>query len=213
MLRINNLSYKNILLNINLNFYPGDICGVFGHSGSGKSTLLKLIKGLVEENRERETILLNNEKISLYDTSISYMHQESVFFTSKTIMENLLLTGKNIETVERYLEKLNLKEVAKKNILTLSGGEKQMLSICRALLLESKVLLMDEPFAALDGQNSKKISNIIKDIGVQNNLIIIIISHNSYNLDIYNQFLYLKNGRIEYFGKDIDKFKIFVDIC
>ncbi len=194
MLVIKNLYLKNILYNINLKVKNGLILGIFGSSGSGKSSLLKSIKGFYD-NWTGE-ITYNNRKINKYDSSIGYILQEPIFFLHMSVMENLLLTNKSIDEINAKLKSLNLEYLLLKNINNLSGGERQKLNIVRTLLMNPRILLIDEPTSAMDEENRKFFYNVIKKLNEDEKITIILVSHDNESKLICNKIIYISDGKI-----------------
>jgi ABC-type lipoprotein export system ATPase subunit len=200
MLKIKNLYVENILHNINLSIKKGSLVGIFGVSGSGKTTLLKTIKGF--NSNYRGEITFNNEKIDLYNKSIGYIFQENIFFNHLSLMENFLLTGKTLETIQENINYLNLGHLLNKNVKELSGGEKQRLGICRSLLMDPQILLMDEPTSALDYENRQLFYELFIKLNKEKKITIIMISHDKESKHIFNEVYYITNGKIENFIED-----------
>lgn len=194
MLVIKNLYLKNILYNINLKVKNGLILGIFGSSGSGKSSLLKSIKGFYD-NWTGE-ITYNNRKINKYDSSIGYILQEPIFFLHMSVMENLLLTNKSRDEINAKLKSLNLEYLLLKNINNLSGGERQKLNIVRTLLMNPRILLIDEPTSAMDEENRKFFYNVIKKLNEDEKITIILVSHDNESKLICNKIIYISDGKI-----------------
>lgn len=194
MLKITNLYVDNILHNINLSIKEGSLVGIFGASGSGKTTLLKTIKGF-NSNWHGE-ITFKNNKIDLYDTSIVYIFQENIFFNHLSLIDNFLLTGKNLKEIYEMIEYLNLNHLINKKINELSGGEKQRLGICRSLLMNPKILLMDEPTSALDRENRQLFYELFLKLNKEKNITILMISHDNESKHIFNEIYYITDGKI-----------------
>lgn len=167
----------NVLENINIKLNKGDFLGIIGPSGSGKSTLLSIISGL--ENKTSGSIIKDD------NITFSYMLQEDTLMPFLNILDNCLLGLKikkkcnkdNINKVKNYLEKYGLKEYMYKYPKDLSGGQKQRVSLIRALSLSPDILLLDEPFSALDYQTRIRISNDVKNILKEENKSMIIVTH------------------------------------
>lgn len=193
ILKITNLYVEKILHNINLSIESGTIVGIFGASGSGKTTLLKSIKGF-NSNWQGE-ITYKDKKIDLYDTSIGYVFQENIFFNHLSLMDNFLLTGKNLKEIYEMIEYLNLNHLINKGIHELSGGEKQRLGICRSLLMDPEILLMDEPTSALDSENRQMFYDLFVKLNKEKKITIIMISHDKDSQHIFNKIYYIKDGR------------------
>ncbi len=181
MLKVENIysGYEKmeIIKGISLEVGKREIVAIIGPNGSGKSTFLKTIfgtvkifKGKIYFNGEDITKLKPNEIVS---RGISYVPQTENVFLNLTVMENLELGAylkKNYEKIEDIFDIFPvLKEKRKEKAINLSGGERQMLAIARALIQEPKLLLLDEPSAGLApklvGEILEKI-NEIKELGL-----------------------------------------------
>ena len=188
-------SYNNnkIFDNFNINIKNNIITGIAGPSGKGKTTLIKLLLGSYEYDGE---ILIDNINIKTFDydyfynTLISYVSQEPVLF-SGTINENLISNLTDIDTqfLNYITNKLNISSNTDNTIL--SGGEKQRICICRALLRKPKILLLDEPTSALDSDNENKVLELIKEFNEKYNITIIIITHSQKVLNICDDIINL----------------------
>ena len=194
MLKIKNLYVDNILHNINLSINEGTIVGIFGASGSGKTTLLKTIKGF-NENWQGE-ITFKGKKIHVYDPSIGYIFQENIFFHHLSLIDNFLLTGKKIKEIYEIINYLNLSHLINKKIHELSGGEKQRLGICRSLLMDPQILLMDEPTSSLDEENRQLFYDIFLKLNKEKKITILMISHDKESKHIFNKVYYMIDGKI-----------------
>lgn len=177
MLEIKKLSVNYdkmaILSRIDLQVADGEICTIVGQSGCGKSTLLKAIVGLLP-NYSGE-ILFNKVPISTKNHRIGYIPQNYGLLPWKTIEQNiaLALKIKNIPpikngklVVDEVLARIGLLAHKKKFPGELSGGQKQRVSIARAFVLKPDVLLMDEPFSALDSMTKEEMQQFFLDIWV-----------------------------------------------
>ncbi len=200
-------STKNILNKVNLYIKPGTKVAIFGKSGSGKSTLIKLLLGFY--SIESGIISLNGKNIKeipLEDLRkhVSVVNQNIKLF-DKTIFENMVY-GNEQEISEEEIEKIignpnifeNVSNGLNSEVGTsgskLSGGQKQIINVVRAILKDAPVLILDEPTSALDQYTKKKILNIIKNI---KNKIVIIITHDKDILDYVDKAYELVNGKLK----------------
>ncbi len=219
---IKNLSFQNVIFqhqtasqkainNISFDVKAGETIAFVGPSGSGKSTLMKLLVGLY---RPKEgTILYNNldeTKIRFDDlrNQIGFVTQDTNLF-SGTIKENLMFVNPSA-TEEELLDALNkascqnLLERAEKGLdtmigeggLKLSGGEKQRLSIARALLRKPKLLLFDEATSALDSLTEEEITETIRDISSMGNQVTILIAHRLSTIMHADRIYVLEKGEV-----------------
>jgi NitT/TauT family transport system ATP-binding protein len=158
------------LEDVNIQIESGEFICLLGPSGCGKSTLLNLIAGL--DMPDSGEILIDGEKITKPGSDRAVMFQESALFPWLNVIENVTFGMKiaklsKEETEERsnkYLEMVKLSAYKKYNIHKISGGMKQRVALARALTLDSKALLMDEPFAALDKQTKNTLRDELEKI-------------------------------------------------
>lgn len=218
ILEVKNL-YKNyetyekeikVLNNINFKVEKGDFLGIIGPSGSGKSTLLSIIAGL--EDYSSGKIIKNN-------TKIGYMLQRDYLLPYLTILDNCLLglkinkkcTKENINKTKELLKKYGLKDYINSYPDELSGGQRQRASLIRTLSTNPSLLLLDEPFSALDYQTRINISKDIKKILKEENKTMILVTHDineavnmcSRIIVLSNTPSYIKSVYKEPFDKDI----------
>lgn len=191
-IEIRNLSYNYfnqpiLLKNINLTADTGQIVSIFGAIGTGKTTIINLIQRFYTGYSGE--ILYNfhnieNYPISQWRSIIGYVPQQTKIFMG-SVNDNITLFDNNFDRVRKLFEKLKvdkfididsvLGSMLDENGDNLSGGQKQVIGIARALYKQPKILLLDEPTASLDKENEMIIMNILKEI--RKNLIIIMITH------------------------------------
>ena len=168
---------------INLEIKDGEFVCVIGPSGCGKTTLLNMIAGL--EMPSEGTITIDNVPIANAGPDRIVMFQESALFPWLTVIDNikfgLRLAGKTKaeqeEIAMQYLKMVQLAHFRDYRPHELSGGMKQRVALARALAMDSKILLMDEPFAALDKQTRNKLREDIQDIFIQTKKTVFFITH------------------------------------
>lgn len=171
------------LSNISFGVREGEFIAIVGPSGCGKSTLLSIIAGLLSP--EQGTIVVNNPDGSLAYPRIGYMLQRDHLFEWRTVYKNVILgleinhmmTPDRLKTVDRLLVDYGLEKFRDKRPSELSGGMKQRAALIRTLALDPQLLLLDEPFSALDYQTrlfvSADICRLIRAAGKT----MIIITH------------------------------------
>ena len=192
---------KNISYSLNNNFLIKDLSfeitnstfGVVeGISGIGKTTLLNLIAGLKKPMSGE--IILNNKILSNdYDfvlpenRNIGYVFQDFALFPHINVKKNILFASKNKKSdfYLKVIKKLNLESHLQKMPHELSGGLMQRVAICRALLMEPSLLILDEPFSNLDYENSINVQSILKEYISENKIPCLIVSHNT---NLFNEF-------------------------
>jgi len=201
---------KNIINNINLEVKDNDIIGLIGHIGSGKSTLGKLLIRL--KNPSSGGIYLNNVNIHNLNIDnlrhiINYIPQHPKLF-NRTLFNNIVYSIKRDITekdIYKVLDDLGVKDAQKKfksimyknvgkNGSNLSGGQRQLVWLIRAILKDSKVVILDEPTSSLDNVSKKQVIKFIKNYSKDK--IIILITHDKSLLKYVNRIIELKNGTV-----------------
>lgn len=172
------------LININFTVHKGDFLSIVGPSGCGKSTLLSLLSGLIEP--EHGSILLYGQKLFQKGSgTIGYMLQHDHLFEWRTIEKNVLLgleiqnrlTPENKEKVMDMLERYGLYKFKDSRPSQLSGGMRQRAALIRTLALEPELLLLDEPFSALDYQTRLTVGDDIGSIIKKEQKTAILVTH------------------------------------
>jgi len=189
----------------NFEIKQNDFLAISGPSGSGKTTLLRIIAGLEECKGEIvvENKVWQNKKIKLppQKREVGFVFQDFALFPNMNVLENLLYVKKDKEFAHKLLKMAGLTELAKRYPNTLSGGQKQRVALCRALMRKPKILLMDEPFSALDPQMREKLQNDIAEFHNKFNLTTIMVSHSPSEIyRLANKMIVLNNGKIEKFS-------------
>ncbi len=179
------LSNHIILNKLNLDIKEGEFVTIVGPSGCGKSTLLNLVAGM--DTHYTVEILINGKPIyESPNTDRVVVFQEGALFPWLTAYKNIefglkiakVPKTKRRESVIRHIRMVQLTSFAHAFIHQLSGGMKQRVAIARALALNPKILLMDEPFAALDVQTRKMLYNQLLTIHQETNKKILFVTHN-----------------------------------
>lgn len=187
----------NIIKDFSHNFHSGNMYLLKGSSGSGKTTLLSLI-GLLDVPTSGK-VIYDDEIVSQYSdvqkneirrNNIGYVYQEYNLFDRLTVLENIEVAYMDSHIpdlslkIKETLEKVNLANREKHYSFELSGGEKQRVSIARALIKNPKVLLCDEPISNLDEENAKNLIDILCEIRDRMDCIIFVSCH-THHFDEY----------------------------
>lgn len=211
---------KYIINNVNFSCEKGTVNVLLGLNGSGKTTLIKLIVGLF--NRYQGAILLNGRDLKTFSIKerakvISYVAQIAPVADDFSVEEYLSFgnvgkmrfyespTDEDMKRVKDMARRFGIEELLDCKLGEISGGERQIVSICGAVVQGSDVIVLDEPTSALDIKNQNKILSFIKEIAEKENKTVILSSHNP-NHALYlnaNVFL-LQNGNIVEYGKAKD---------
>ena len=205
-----NFGQRTVLDNVNFKINEKTIHGLLGPNGAGKSTLYHLITGLLEPKKGK--ILINEEdvtKIPVYlrtkKYGISFVPQYGGTFADLTLHDNLKaiseiviedkhLRSERINYLMSKFEMENLKDIKAKK---LSGGERKRLTIALSLLSKPRILLLDEPFSALDILSVKMLQELIINLQQENNVTICICDHIASSLlQIVDSAMILSNGNI-----------------
>lgn len=177
-------------LQIKQQFAAGSITKIYGPSGAGKTTLLKTIAGFTEP--EKGKIIVNDAV--WFDTSAKinlppqkrmagFVFQDYALFPNMTVVEHLEYATTDKEWLNRLLAIGKLEPFATHKPEYLSGGQQQRLAILRALAIKPKVLLMDEPFSALDPDNKSALIEELKLVFKEHGTTVLIVTHNPQELD------------------------------
>lgn len=181
---------KKILDHANFTIKDQEFFVLVGPSGSGKTTTLKMINQLVTHSEGK--ILINNEEISTVNLrklrlSVGYVLQQIALFPNLTVSENIALIPEmkgwdKVKIADRTNELLDLvglnpKDYAQRQPSELSGGEQQRVGILRAIAANPKIVLMDEPFSALDPISRRQLQIFIKDLQKKMNLTVVFVTH------------------------------------
>ena len=167
-----------VLADISFEVEEGNFACIVGESGCGKTTLLKIIAGI--EKADGGAIMYNGEPIRNED--IGYVFQDDRLLPWRTALENVLfaleMRGiKDGSVAEKYLELVGLKGFENYYPHQLSGGMRQRVGICRALAVNPKILLMDEPFASLDAQTRNRMQVELLKIWDRDRKTVIFVTH------------------------------------
>ena len=201
--------YGNVsaLDNVSFSLNRGEILGLFGKNGSGKSTLLDIIA--LAAKPDGGQILFDGKEVSsnltLARRRIGYVPQEIALFEELTVCENLLcwskLPGKKAKArAWEVAEKLNLHEIYGKKVAELSGGMKRRVNLAVALLGDPELMVLDEPFAGVDTDNTDGIEKVLKEMAERGTAQIVSGHSPEQMLPLIDRVLVLSCGKIAYFG-------------
>ena len=202
------------LHNINLNVPTGKLTSLLGPSGCGKTTLLRIIAGL--ENANNGTILFDGQDVTdkhVRERKVGFVFQHYALFRHMNVFDNIAFgltvlprsqrpSKEHIRTkVEQLLELIQLPHLAKSYPHQLSGGQRQRIALARALAVEPKLLLLDEPFGALDAKVRKELRTWLRDIHHELNITSILVTHDQEEaLEVSDEIVVMNHGKIEQIG-------------
>ena len=201
---------KDILKDVNLRIEDGEFMVLVGPSGSGKTTMLKMVNRLLEPTDGN--IYMDGKRIKDYDErdlrlSTGYVLQAIALFPNLTVFENIALVpemkgwshDKIRRRTEEFLAKVGLpaSDYADRLPSELSGGEQQRVGIVRAMIGQPKILLMDEPFSALDAISRKQLQTLTKDLHKELGMTTIFVTHDTDEaLKLGDRIAVLQDGEI-----------------
>jgi putative ABC transport system ATP-binding protein len=214
---VNNLNHyfgkgqlrKQVLFDINLEINTGEIIIMTGPSGSGKTTLLTLVGGL-RSAQEGSLNVLGEELCGMSDRQLTdarrhngYIFQAHNLHESLTAVQNVRmglevhhsLSANAMNTIAKeMLDFVGLGDRISYYPDDLSGGQKQRVAIARALVAEPKVLLADEPTAALDKKAGREVVELMQSLAKEKGCTILLVTHDNRILDIANRIIYMEDG-------------------
>ena len=228
MLRIEDLNKKystgdEALKGVKLEVPKGQVMALIGPSGAGKSTLIRCVNRLVEPTKgkvflgELELTKLSRWKLRQARRRMGMIFQEYALVERLTVMENVLsgrlgyvgfwrswfrrFPGNDVREAYRLLDRVGLMEMADKRADELSGGQRQRVGICRALIQNPDLLLVDEPTASLDPKTSRQIMRLINELCEERGLAAIINIHDVLLAQMFSKRIVgLEQGSIVYDG-------------
>ena len=218
-LQLKNLykKYQNntVVNNFNIDVEKGELISILGPSGCGKTTTLRMIAGFIAPTSGE--IFLSEEKITDYPPEIrpvSTVFQNYALFPHLTVYENIeyglrypLKVGKKLdkkekkERTQKIINLVNLKGLENRRIDQLSGGQQQRVALARSLVLEPKVLLLDEPLSNIDTKLRETVRNEIRKIQKELGITMIFVTHDQEEaMSISDRIIVMNEGNIEQIG-------------
>lgn len=209
-------SYGNFaaLDNISLSVRSRELLALLGPSGSGKTTLLRAIAGLTAA--EKGTIRFDGEDarfLSLRERRVGFVFQQYALFRHMTIFDNIAFglsvrphdtrphKSEIAKRVRHLLELVQLEGVEKRFPNQISGGQRQRVALARALAIEPNLLLLDEPFGALDAKVRKELRRWLREIHTETGLTTIFVTHDQEEaLELADRVVIMRDGKIEQIG-------------
>lgn len=197
---------RQVLKGVDLDVYPGELMVVLGESGCGKSTLLNIIGGM-DRMTSGEVVVEGKDMSNPTEEELTRYRRDYVgfIFQAYNLMPNLS-AYENIEFIAEISDKamdsmealklVGLEAKADNMPTALSGGQMQRISIARALVKSPKIILADEPTAALDYDTSIKVLSVIEKISKENNTTILMVTHNPEIAKMANRVIKLRDGKI-----------------
>ena len=191
--------------NINLNITKGDFVSIIGENGVGKTTLLKLLGGLLitNNNIKLDNMQINKYNIEEVNKRVSYITSYNEFF-NKTVLEEILESKRDntfeINKARKLLDNFNLLYLEDMSPLDLSYAENQIVALIKAIVKESKIIILDNAFIRLDMDKRRELYDYITDYSKKNDVTILMTTTNIYDLKQADRILVLEDSIISFDG-------------
>lgn len=196
-----------------VDLYPGEVVGLLGHNGAGKSTLIKILSGAYK--RDGGQIFVNGEEVHISNPRDAKKYGIETIYQTLALADNVdaaanLFLGRELRTrfgtlddvameaeARRVMGRLNPRfQRFKEPVIKLSGGQRQSVAIARAIMFNARILIMDEPTAALGPQETAQVGELIKQLKAEG-IGIFLISHDIHDVfDLADRVCVMKNGQV-----------------
>jgi putative ABC transport system ATP-binding protein len=207
-----------VLHNITADIRSGELTYLVGESGSGKTTLISIIAGILYPTAGTVSVfdtdlyqLTDTQLVKFRLANIGFIFQQYNLIPSLTAAENaavpLVAAGMArapaVEQAMEILDKLNMSSQAEKKPNQLSGGQQQRVAIARALVHKPRLIVCDEPTAALDAKSGRRVMDLLREVALVADRSVIIVTHDNRIFDLADRILLMEDGRITHDGKDM----------
>ena len=201
-----------VLKGINLTINSQEFIAIMGKSGSGKTTLLKLLgmldrptEGKVFFKGEDSNFIRGDRLAKIRRCELGFIYQDYYLMDSLSVRENIMLpkildhssVEESMEESEKLADIMGVRTLMDKRTFELSGGEKQRVAICRALINHSDLILADEPTGNLDSASSEKVMEYLQMINKDMKKTVVLVTHDAYVASFCNRVIFVKDGMIE----------------
>lgn len=207
-----------VLHGIDLDVRAGELTYLVGESGSGKTTLISIMAGILWPTEGCVRVfgtdiyaLSDRQLVDFRLNTIGFIFQQYNLIPSIDAASNaavpLIAQGMGrheaTERAREMLDRLNILDQAQKLPNQLSGGQQQRVAIARALVHEPKLVVCDEPTAALDARSGRRVMDLLRDVAVATDRSVIIVTHDNRIFDLADRILVMEDGRITHDGTDV----------
>ena len=201
-----------VLKGINLTINSQEFIAIMGKSGSGKTTLLKLLgmldrptEGKVFFKGEDSNFIRGDRLAKIRRCELGFIYQDYYLMDSLSVRENIMLpkildhssVEESMEESEKLADIMGVRTLMDKRTFKLSGGEKQRVAICRALINHSDLILADEPTGNLDSASSETVMEYLQMINKDMKKTVVLVTHDAYVASFCNRVIFVKDGMIE----------------
>lgn len=207
--------------NATIDLFPGEVVALLGHNGAGKSTLIKILSGAYR--RDGGSIHINGEEVDIRNPRDAKSHGIETIYQSLAVADNVdaaanLYLGRELKTrwgtLDDVAMEASTREVMgrlnpnfkrfKEPVKALSGGQRQSVAIARAILFDARILIMDEPTAALGPQETAQVGDLVRELK-KDGIGIFLISHDIHDVfDLADRVVVMKNGKVVGYAKTED---------
>ena len=205
-----NFGTLNVLNDINLSIYKGEVISIIGSSGSGKSTLLRCINLLEEPSSgfiHFNNVDINNRKVNINKIreKIGMVFQSFNLFENMNVLENCIIAQTKVlkrdkktakEIAIKYLQQVGMINFIHSDTRKLSGGQKQRVAIARTLCMDPEIILFDEPTSALDPEIIGEVLDVMKELAKSGMTMIIVTHEIKFAEEISSKIVFMDNGII-----------------
>ena len=201
-----------VLKGINLTINSQEFIAIMGKSGSGKTTLLKLLgmldrptEGKVFFKGEDSNFIRGDRLAKIRRCELGFIYQDYYLMDSLSVRENIMLpkildhssVEESMEESEKLADIMGVRTLMDKRTFELSGGEKQRVAICRALINHSDLILADEPTGNLDSASSETVMEYLQMINKDMKKTVVLVTHDAYVASFCNRVIFVKDGMIK----------------
>ena len=204
-----------VLHGIDASIRSGELTYLVGESGSGKTTLISIIAGILYPTEGTVEVfgsdiyrLTDTQLVKFRLSTIGFIFQQYNLLPTLTAAENAAVPlvaagmkrGEAVERAQVLLEKLNIADQANKLPRALSGGQQQRVAIARALVHNPRLIVCDEPTAALDARSGRRVMDLLREVALAEERAVIIVTHDNRIFDLADRILRMEDGRITHDG-------------
>ena len=205
------LKQTEVLKNIDLTIQEKEFIGIMGKSGCGKTTLLKIL-GLIDEPTEGKVFfkgedsdeIWGDKRADIRRNEIGFIFQDYFLLDGLDVRENIMLpmsfgfnhSDKIKKLAEDFASRFGIQKLLEKQIYELSGGEKQRVAICRALMNSPELILADEPTGNLDSHSGESVMESLQQINEEMGKTVVLVTHDSRLASYCHKIFFLKDGEI-----------------
>jgi putative ABC transport system ATP-binding protein len=212
--------HLRVLHDINLDIRSGELTYLVGESGSGKTTLISIIAGILYPTEGSVSVfgtdiyrLTDTELVSFRLSTIGFIFQQYNLIPSISAAANaavpLIASGvprkEAIERARELLHQLNIGDQCDKLPRQLSGGQQQRVAIGRALIHSPRLVVCDEPTAALDARSGRRVMDLLREVALVTDRAVVVVTHDNRIFDLADRILAMEDGRITHDGKHMPK--------